>query len=61
MVGYLRKDEDLIADLENDIMVHECAAERLEEDARHRRKMAKRARAALAYIRKQQCKVGTDT
>lgn len=46
-------DQDAIRDLERDVKAHESAAARLEEDARHRRLMASRARAGLEYLRKQ--------
>lgn len=44
-------DQNLIHALEHDAEVHDAAAERLEDDARHRRRAAERARKGAQYIR----------
>ena len=46
-------DEALIAELKRDAELHDRAAERLEEDARNRRRMAERARKGAEYVCKQ--------
>ena len=45
-------DANMVADLERDIKLHEAAADRLEENARNRRRMAERARKGIEYIQK---------
>lgn len=44
-------DEQVIADFQLDVARHVRAAERLEKDAAHHRKMADRASAAIVQIR----------
>lgn len=46
-------DEDAIRDLKREVEAHDRTAERLEEDARNRRRMAECARKAAEYIIKQ--------
>lgn len=47
------EEDEAIEGLKRDAETHERAAERLEQDARDRRKMAARARAGIDYLRKQ--------
>lgn len=46
-------DQDAIRDLEREARLHDTAAERLENDAHHRRRMADNCRKSIEYIRKQ--------
>jgi len=45
------EEGEIVAGLERDAAMHDLAADRLEEDARNRRKMAARARAGIDYFR----------
>ena len=47
------EEDEAIVRLKRDAETHDLAAERLEEDARNRRKMAARARFGIEYLRKQ--------
>ena len=48
------EEDEIVTGLMKDAAEHDRAAERLEMDARKRRKMADRARFGIEYLRKQQ-------